>query len=121
MTQPSQSHGLAYAVELDVVTELRQDQQFLDSLRRAIMLVTAAWGWDLQSATPLGSPSPSQTWSHWPVRLEKAAVSARLFGLHDVAASLVTYAGWLEDRKMLKRYNVFFQRMRASLQEDGHL
>ena len=111
IAQPSRSYGHAYAVPWEVVLELREDPAFLASLSRAIELLLEAWGWDSGNAQPLPDPAPDQAWAHWPIRLKKATVSARLFGLEDAVSSLVAYAEWLEGRGELRRYRRFFRKV----------
>jgi hypothetical protein len=118
IAQPSQSWGQAYAVPWDVVLELREDAAFLASLGRAIELLTTAWGWDLAGERPLPDPKPDQAWAHWPIRLKKATVSARLFGLEEQVAGLVVYARWLDGRGELQRYRRFFRKVGESLGDD---
>ena len=121
IAQPSRSWGHAYAVPWEAVQQLRDDPEFLASLERALTLLAASWGWDLQAEHPLPEPTTDQAWAHWPIRLKKATVSARLFDLVQPCRSLLALAQRLEDGDQLRRYRTFFERMRFSLRQDGLL
>jgi hypothetical protein len=119
IAQPSRSYGHAFAVPWELVQELREDRDFLGSLTRAIELLLAAWGWDPAKAEPLPSPTQDQAWAHWPIRLKKATVSARLFGLEETVGSLVAYARWLDERGELRRYRRFFRKVGETVGADS--
>lgn len=85
------SYGLKYTVYAEDIAELKRDAAFMERLRRGIELLTLSWGWDLNKAAPLAQTAPGQSWHQWPVRLHKAALAAKLFGLDLEFQSLRTY------------------------------
>lgn len=87
INRPS-SFGYAWVVYEGEVDLLKSDLQFMSNYRRGVVLVSASWGWNLESCTYICHPLPGQSWHHWPIRLYKAAQSVQLFGLGDYFASL---------------------------------
>ena len=85
-------HGLAYVVYPGDIAELRGDAAYVRSYLRGVELLALAWGWDLAARKYLASPQPGQAWSHWPIRLYKAARSLQLFGRADEFESLRVFA-----------------------------
>lgn len=86
------SYGLAYSVFDGDIANLKTDAEFMKRLRRGIELLSHSWGWDLDQAAPLAQITHGQSWHNWPVRLFKAALAAKLFGLDAEFHSLRTYA-----------------------------
>lgn len=85
-------HGHAYTVYPDDIAELKQDAEFVRSYLRGVELLALAWGWDLAGHRYLPNPQPGQAWSHWPIRLYKAARSLQLFGFTGEFESLKLFA-----------------------------
>lgn len=103
--QRSSKFSFQYTVLSTQVGALLADVDFVRDYRRCHELVCASWGWDLITATPLPSPSPTQKWNFADVRLGKMGESARLFKQDDVFRSLSALATHLrkEGHKLDKR------------------
>lgn len=86
------SYGLRWTVFDGEITILQDDKEFMDRLLRGMELVCASWGWDLPNQAYVPSPAEAQRWQDWPIRLHKAALSAKLFGLREAFASMSLYA-----------------------------
>ena len=85
-------HGAKYTVYPGDIAELKQDPLFVQRYLRGVELLARAWGWDLVTRSYLTNPQPGQAWSHWPIRLYKAARSLQLFGYNDQFESLKAFA-----------------------------
>jgi hypothetical protein len=94
----SSQHGDAYTVYPGDIAELKQDPTYVRSYLRGVELLALAWGWDLAGRRYLPNPQPGQVWSHWPIRLYKAARSLQLFGYTDQFESLKLFALDLIDK-----------------------
>jgi hypothetical protein len=81
-------YGMAYVVYPGDIAELKQDAAYVRSYLRGVELMVLAWGWDLARRAYLARPQPGQAWSHWPIRLYKAARSLQLFGYEGEFESL---------------------------------
>ena len=86
------SYGLAWSVYEGEAVELKSDPIFVNRYLRGIELVAASWGWDVARTSYLPDPQPGQSWHQWPVRLFKAALSAKEFGYQEHFVSLRAYA-----------------------------
>ena len=84
--KPSRSYGKAYALTDDAVNALKNDQEFIQRLRRAAILVCKAWGWDLQNKKI--NNEPGCEWTNYQVRLGKMADSLQLFEQNDLFENL---------------------------------
>lgn len=102
--QPS-AYGFTYVVYEAEVSELNQDELFVKEYLLGHDLLAASWGWNLAAASPLPHPVSAQTWQNWPIRLYKAARSARLFGIDQVFSSWRTYALLLLSKGVSFQYN----------------
>ena len=86
------AYGLAWTVYEGEIAALNEDLEFVRRFLRGEELLAASWGWDLKMADDIANPAAGQSWRQWPVRLFKAALSAKLFGHADVFESLKKYA-----------------------------
>ena len=102
--QPS-AYGFKWVVYEGEIAELKTDAAFMSSYRRGLILLATSWGWDLDSAGFLTNLLPSQCWHNWPIRLYKAAYSARLFGEEAAFESLKKYASFLHESGESFEYN----------------
>ena len=85
-------HGAAYTVYAGDIEELKRDPVFVKNYLRGAELLALAWGWNLASRSYVANPQRGQAWSHWPIRLYKAARSLQLFGYTDAFESLKMFA-----------------------------
>ena len=99
------AHGVKWTVYDGEIAELNQDPEFVKRFLRGEQLLAASWGWDLQKAGYIANPAREQSWHRWPVRLHKAALSAKLFGHADVFESLKKYALILMDEGEVFEYS----------------
>lgn len=90
------SFGFKYTLDQNSLAQLRQDQEFLESLAKAATLLLRSWGWDIARSEHLASTAPDQGWANWPIRLSKCNRSLKLFGLIEMANSTALYAQWLK-------------------------
>jgi hypothetical protein len=97
-------HGAAYVVYPGDIAELKRDPEYVRSYLRGVELLALAWGWELGARRPVAQPAPGQAWSHWPIRLYKAARSLQLFGFADEFESLKAFALELLARGESLRY-----------------
>ena len=88
----SSQHGDAYTVYAGDIAELKQDPAYVRSYLRGVELLALAWGWDLARRHAIAKPQRGQAWSHWPIRLYKAARSLQLFGYTNEFDSLKAFA-----------------------------
>jgi hypothetical protein len=89
------AYGMMWVVFSGEIAVLKQDAQFMHSYSRGVILVAASWGWNLPAGAFVANPQPGQSWHNWPIRLYKAAQSAKLFGLEAYFDSLRKYANYL--------------------------
>jgi hypothetical protein len=99
------AYGLKWTVYEGEIAELNADPEFVRRFLRGEELLAASWGWDLGKADYLPSPARGQSWHQWPVRLYKAALSARLFGHADIFESWKKYALILMNQGEVFEYN----------------
>ncbi len=104
INQPN-GYGLKYVVYEGEVAELKKDDAFIDKYVLGVQLVSASWGWDLQTKTYIANPKTEQRWHNWPIRLYKAAQSVKLFGYDDLFDSLKIYAQDLMNQGKVLEYN----------------
>jgi hypothetical protein len=97
-------HGAAYVVYAGDIAELKRDREFVRSYLRGVELLALAWGWELSARQWVAKPVPGQRWSHWPIRLYKAARSLQLFGFDEQFESLKAFALELLARGESLRY-----------------
>ncbi|HSI84291.1 MAG: hypothetical protein ACAI35_28060 [Candidatus Methylacidiphilales bacterium] len=93
-------HGNKFTVYSGEIEQLKADAAYMKNYLRGHELLSLAWGWDLYKAAfiPQESAGPGQKWSDWPIRLNKAAHSAREFGQREVLRSHCVHARILIDR-----------------------
>jgi hypothetical protein len=101
----SSGYGLAWTVYEGDIAALKLDANFTGRFQLGLELVAASWGWDLKRAAYIIDLQPGQSWHHWPVRLFKAALSAQLFGYHDLFGSLKHYAEELMNSGEIMEFN----------------
>ncbi|PTX99801.1 hypothetical protein DB346_18485 [Verrucomicrobia bacterium LW23] len=106
--RPSQ-HGTRYTVYSGDIARLKQDAGYMASYRLGHELLARAWGWCLVSAEfiPPDITGPGQRWSDWPIRLSKAAHSAREFGEKEILRSHCIHAAHLIGRGEYFWFNDF--------------
>ena len=97
-------HGAAYTVYAGDIDELKRDPVFIKNYLRGAELLALAWGWRLESRSYVEQPQRGQAWSHWPIRLYKAARSLQLFGYNDEFESLKMFALELLKKNESLRY-----------------
>jgi hypothetical protein len=102
--QPS-AFGFKWVVYSGDIAALKSDAEFMNSYIRGVTLVSASWGWDLDTGALIPDPRHGQSWHNWPIRLYKAAQSVRLFGLDACFRSLKTYASYLMTQGESFEYN----------------
>ena len=98
------AHGQKYVVYPGDIDLLKQDPVYIQRYLRGVELLMLAWGWDLAQRQPVANPQAGQAWSHWPIRLYKAARSLQLFGFSEQFESLKAYALLLLHRGESLRY-----------------
>ncbi len=86
------SYGMMWVVYESEIAQLKGDVSFLEKYCKGVELVSASWGWDVVNKTAILHPKLGQSWHQWPVRLYKAASSAKLFGYEKLFDSLKLYA-----------------------------
>ncbi len=86
------SYGMAYVVFENEIALLKEDSSFLTDYCIGIELVSASWGWNVLSKSYILHPKSGQYWDNWPIRLYKAASSAKLFGYDELFESLKYFA-----------------------------
>lgn len=91
INRPS-AYGMMWVVFDQEIAQLKEDSSFVADYRKGIELVSASWGWDVMNRSYIPHPNRGQSWHDWPVRLFKAAYSARLFGYEELFESLKQYA-----------------------------
>lgn len=91
-TDEPSAYGVAWTVYEGDVAGLKQDAEYLARYLRGVELLATSWGWDLRGRRYVPNPAPGQAWQHWPIRLYKAARSARLFGFAAEFDSLKQFA-----------------------------
>ncbi len=89
--EPS-SREREWTVFAEDIAELKSDPEFMTRYRRGQELLARSWGWDLKNARPISPREKGQHWDRWPVRLYKAAKSAKLFGCDDYFESWKKFA-----------------------------
>ena len=99
------SFGEKYKLTADAVDALTQDAAFIARWRQGVALGCLAWGWLLTEARYVEEPESGQAWAHWPVRLYKMAVSAKVLRQADVLASLCLLADDLAAKGVVFAYN----------------
>jgi len=82
------SRGKTFQLTYDAFDELRQNQNFIERLRRGVFLLCYSWAWDIERREFFEKTQGKQGWAHWPVRLYKAGRCMYLFGQYDYYASL---------------------------------
>jgi hypothetical protein len=102
--QPS-AYGFKWVVYEGEIARLKEDAEFIQKYRRGLELLAASWGWDLQAQSCIVDPLPAQSWHNWPIRLYKAAYSARLFGEDKAFESYREYARLLKSSGVSFAYN----------------
>ena len=93
--QPS-AYGFKWVVYEGEIAQLKDDAEFMQKFHLGLELLAASWGWDLQAQGCIPDPLPAQSWHNWPIRLYKAAYSARLFGENQAFESFKKYARLLK-------------------------
>lgn len=86
------AYGFKWVVYEGEIVRLKEDLSYMQKYHRGLDLLAAAWGWDLGEQSYIADPLPAQTWHNWPIRLYKAAYSARLFGENPAFESYKEYA-----------------------------
>jgi len=89
------SFGYKWTVFDDDIKTLKKNKQFMQDYCLGIKLLSLAWGWNLNEKKAIEHPAREQCWQRWPVRLYKAAYSAKLFDQKDELESLAIYANQL--------------------------
>lgn len=83
------SFGYVYTLNEANLDELKKDSEFIKNWKRGVELLMVAWGWNLEEKKMIEKPtSPHQKWTHYPVRLYKASLSAKLLDQKEVFESL---------------------------------
>lgn len=99
------SYGMKWVIYEYEITQLKEDVSFLENYCKGVELVSSSWGWDIRNKTYILHPKPGQNWHHWPVRLYKAASSAKLFEYEELFDSLKLYAQELMNHGESISYN----------------
>ncbi len=80
--------GMKYTVFGNQVEELKQDGTYLKDYRLGVILLMAAWGWDMKNQCLYDNRGNQQDWTHYQVRLGKLAYSLILFQQWDLYQSV---------------------------------
>jgi hypothetical protein len=82
----SVAYGPLYQMGVKDIKILKQDPEFLTSYRAGVILVTKAWGWDLELGKDISNDK--QKWTNYQVRLGKMVHSLVLFDQKDLLEGL---------------------------------
>lgn len=88
--------GLAYKTEPSVVQQLKTDEDYMKRYREGVKLIFTAWGWDVETKSPLQVCGQGQQWTHYIVRIYKIEESLKLFEeteLLESAQAFIVYHG----------------------------
>eukprot|EP01119_Soliformovum_irregulare_P000755 TRINITY_DN10553_c0_g1_i1.p1 TRINITY_DN10553_c0_g1~~TRINITY_DN10553_c0_g1_i1.p1 ORF type:complete len:168 (-),score=37.07 TRINITY_DN10553_c0_g1_i1:58-561(-) len=92
------SMGSKWTVSDEDIASLKQDEEFMQHLRRGVEILMESWGWNLQESKLIEDPHPMQKWMDWPVRLYKAGRCMQLFGEEAIFSSLLKFAEMIESK-----------------------
>jgi hypothetical protein len=99
------AYGRAYTIYEYEVSELKNDDIFIERYLRGVELLLLSWGWDLHRQSFVENPGRDQKWANRPIRLYKCGCSLLLFGFYDVFVSVQKYARHLIDEGHDFRYD----------------
>ncbi len=77
-----------YRVSASDIEELKEDEEFMASYRKGVILVARSWGWDIEKGEKI-KDNPKLKWVGYQVRLGKMLNSLQLFGQKDLHDNLV--------------------------------
>jgi len=99
------SRGYTYQLPVDVINDLRTNEEFIADLRQGVRLMVRSWGWDIDNSKYFDKCDEKQKWSHWPVRLYKAGKCMWLFKQYDYYESLKKLAYRVKEKEKLDYFS----------------